>query len=179
MQCLVSFADHSGRCFPSIRTFAQHAGISKSAAQRDLAELVEAGLASRKRRPGRGYVYHVARRFLPRLALRKLSQTRDRQSGRAPAPSQDRPAGTVPERGMHKEKPLKNSQGYARTHASFGKGKSEMTGSAYDFDRVASQWKARVEGWVRSGGRFWLAEWGPRPNERGCLAPAVLLQTAT
>jgi len=27
MQCLVSFADHAGRCFPSIRTFARHAGI--------------------------------------------------------------------------------------------------------------------------------------------------------
>src|SRR3954452_5569565 len=47
--------------------------------------------------------------------------------------------------------------------------KSEMTGSAYDFDRVVGQWKARVEGWVRSSGKFWLPAWGPRPNERGCL----------
>src|SRR3954471_19100895 len=93
MQCLVSFADHAGRCFPSVRRFAMHAGISKSAAQRDLAELVEAGLASRKRRPGRGYVYRLARRFLPRLAPRKLSQARDPQSGRAPVPSRDQPAG--------------------------------------------------------------------------------------
>ena len=39
MQCLVSYADHAGRCFPSLRGFAIHAGISKSAAGRDLAEL--------------------------------------------------------------------------------------------------------------------------------------------
>jgi hypothetical protein len=54
MQCLVSFTDHAGRCFPSVRRFAVHAGISKSAAQRDLAELVALGHATRKRRPGRG-----------------------------------------------------------------------------------------------------------------------------
>ena len=63
MQCLVSFADHAGHCFPSSRTFAVHAGISKSAAGRDLAE---ARLITRKRRPGGVYVYLVARRFLPR-----------------------------------------------------------------------------------------------------------------
>jgi DNA-binding transcriptional MocR family regulator len=56
MQCLVSFADHAGRCFPSIRTFAQHAGISKIAAGRDLAELTEAGYVTRKRRPGGVFV---------------------------------------------------------------------------------------------------------------------------
>ena len=43
MQCLVSFADHAGRCFPSLRTFAVQAGISKSAAGRDLAELEAEG----------------------------------------------------------------------------------------------------------------------------------------
>src|SRR3954454_5706009 len=81
MQCLVSFADHAGRCFPSVRTFALHAGISKSAAQRDLADLEAEGHVTRKRRPGGVYVYRINRRFLPRMASRKLSQTRDRQSG--------------------------------------------------------------------------------------------------
>src|SRR6185369_16195471 len=61
MQCLVSFADHTGRCFPSVRTFATHAGISKSAAGRDLAALTEAGLVTRKRRPGGVYMYQIAR----------------------------------------------------------------------------------------------------------------------
>src|SRR3954447_19879115 len=85
MQCLVSFADPAGRCFPSIRTLALHAGISKSAAGRDLAELVDAGLVTRKRRPGGVYVYRIDRRFLPRWAPRKLSQARDGNRGTAPA----------------------------------------------------------------------------------------------
>ena len=156
-----------------MRTFARHAGISKSAAQRNLAELAETEHVTRKRRPGGVYVYRIARRFLPKLAPRKLSQARDRKSEASLAAAMACSAGGVPQPGTQKEKPLKNSQGYARTRASFGK--SETTGSVYDFDRVASQWKARVEGWVRNGGRFWLAEWGPRPNERGCLAPAALL----
>ena len=62
MQCLVSFADRAGRCFPSIRTLAQHAGISKSAAARDLAELAAAGLVTRRRRPGGVYVDRIDRR---------------------------------------------------------------------------------------------------------------------
>src|SRR4051812_9240717 len=85
MQCLVSFADHAGRCFPSIRTFAQHAGISRSAAQRDLAALVAARLITRRRRPGGVYVYRINPRFLPKWQKRKESQVRDRQTGAAAA----------------------------------------------------------------------------------------------
>jgi hypothetical protein len=33
------------------------------------------------------------------------------------------------------------------------------------------QWRARIGGWVRSGGRFWLPQWGPKPGETGCFAP--------
>ena len=87
MQCLVSFADHAGRCFPSLRTFALHAGISKSAAGRDLAALIEAGLITRKRRPGGVYVYRIARRFLPRWPKGKVSQARDRQIRRCFCPA--------------------------------------------------------------------------------------------
>src|SRR3954465_9710782 len=65
MQCLVSFADHAGKCWPSVRTFAAQAAISKSAAGRDLAELEAEGHLTRKRRPGGVYVYQIARRFLP------------------------------------------------------------------------------------------------------------------
>lgn len=32
-----------------------------------------------------------------------------------------------------------------------------------------AQWQARVRHWQKS--RFWLPQWGPKPNERGCLAP--------
>src|SRR4051812_305300 len=104
MQCLVSFADHAGRCWPSIRTLAQHAGISKSAAGRDLAELEAEGPLTRPRRPGGIYVYRIDRRFLPRWAPRKLSQTRDCKPVSAPVQVSDRPPGGVPEGGT-KEKP--------------------------------------------------------------------------
>src|SRR3954451_1005263 len=108
MQCLVSFADQAGRCFPSIRTFALHAGISKSAAQRDLAELVETGHVTRKRRPGGVYIYMVDRRFLPRMAPRKLSQARDRQIQEPRARVPDRLPRAVPRAGTE-EKPDKQS----------------------------------------------------------------------
>src|SRR3954452_12050377 len=109
MQCLVSFADHAGRCFPSVRTLALHAGISKSAAQRDLAELEAEGLVSRKRRPGGVYVYRIDRRFLPKMAPRKLSQRRDGKRQEGPLPPSDRPTGGVPTLGT-KEKPGKKNQ---------------------------------------------------------------------
>src|SRR6188472_3283070 len=79
MQCLVSYADHAGRCFPSLRTFAVQAGISKSAAGRDLAELEAEGHLTRTRRPGGVYIYRIARRFLPQWAAEQVSQHRDRQ----------------------------------------------------------------------------------------------------
>jgi DNA-binding transcriptional ArsR family regulator len=66
MQCLVSFADRAGQCFPSVRKLAAFAGLSKSAVSRHLRDLVEAGVISRKRRPGRGYQYEIDARFLPR-----------------------------------------------------------------------------------------------------------------
>jgi hypothetical protein len=36
-------------------------------------------------------------------------------------------------------------------------------------------WANRVQSWRRSGGQFWNAFWGPRPDEPGCWAPAALL----
>ena len=39
----------------------------------------------------------------------------------------------------------------------------------------ADRWQARIRSWIRSGGKFWLADWGPRPNEPGCWAPPGLL----
>src|SRR4051812_30778326 len=94
MQCLVSFADRAGRCWPSCRKFAAFAGISKSAAQRHLADLVEAGVATRKRRPGRGYEYEIDPQFLPRAPLShsrkaavpvQTAQETDREGAGTPA----------------------------------------------------------------------------------------------
>ena len=39
---------------------------------------------------------------------------------------------------------------------------------AQDFPEAP--WEQRIESWRTS--RFWLPQWGPRPNEAGCWAPA-------
>ena len=69
MQCLVSFADRAGRCFPSVRKLAEQAEISKSTAARHLSALVGSGVVTRKRRPGGVYDYQIDRRFLPRAPV--------------------------------------------------------------------------------------------------------------
>jgi Helix-turn-helix domain len=170
MQCLVSFADRAGRCFPSIRTLAQHAGISKSAAARDLAELAAAGLVTRRRRPGGVYVYRIDRRFLPKWAPRKLSQPRDSRFGTAPSLMTDRSARGVPASGTE-EKPDKKNQGSAQARARFANPQVSYGALPDPNDR----WAPRINAWRKSG--FWLAEWGDRPNEPGCMAPQALLQT--
>jgi DNA-binding transcriptional regulator YhcF (GntR family) len=170
MQCLVSFADHDGRCFPSIRTFAVHAGISKSAAGRDLAALEAEGHVSRKRRPGGCYVYRIARRFLPQWAAEQVSQHRDHKAQALQARRAERAATGVPERGTE-EKPVKKNQGEG-ARARFGSSGTREPGGLPD---MTAQWRARVGGWVRSGGRFWLVQWGPRPDEAGCFAPPEAL----
>ena len=170
MQCLVSFADHTGRCFPSVRTFATHAGISKSAAGRDLAELVEARLITRKRRSGGVYVYQIGRRFLPRWAKEQVSQHRDRKAERLRPRRAEQAARGVPERGTE-EKPDKKNQGNAHARA----GSADRKVSFGELPDPTDRWRARVRSWVRSGGKFWLADWGPRPNEPGCWAPPGLL----
>jgi hypothetical protein len=161
MQCLVSFADHAGHCFPSIRTFAVHAGISKSAAGRDLAELTEARLITRKRRPGGVYVYRVARRFLPRWPREQVSQARDRKTKAWHARRAEQAARGVPTSGTE-EKPDKKNQGNAHARMSFG-----------EIPDDRAKWQARLRSWRKS--RFWLPLWGPKPGEPGCFAPAELL----
>ena len=169
MQCLVSFADHAGRCFPSLRTFARHADISKSAAGRDLAELAEAGLVRRRRCRGGVYVYQIDRKFLPSWTKEHLSQFRDRQRKAKQARRVERAAGGVPKAGTE-EKPEKKNQGNARARERFAKPKVSYGALPDSSDR----WAPRLRGYRRSG--FWLAEWGAKPGEAGCLVPAALLQ---
>src|SRR3954454_17935364 len=69
MQCLVSFADRAGRCWPSIRKLAAFAGLSKSAVSRHLRDLVKCGAITRQRRPGGVYDYQIDPRFLPRAPV--------------------------------------------------------------------------------------------------------------
>jgi DNA-binding transcriptional MocR family regulator len=164
MQCLVSFADHTGRCFPSLRTLAQHAGISKSAAGRDLAELEAEGHLTRTRRPGGIYVYQIARRFLPRWAAEQVSQYRDRKREAQRARRAERAARGVPEGGT-KEKPDKKNQRGAQARVGF----SRDDGLPRPVD-----WTPRLRSWAQ--GRFWLSTWGPKPTELGCWASPVALE---
>jgi DNA-binding transcriptional ArsR family regulator len=54
----------------------------------------------------------------------------------------------------------------ARTEENTFKKKSDS------LDFLASEpWEQRLLGWKKS--RFWLPQWGPRPNEPGCFAPSV------
>src|SRR3954453_19917518 len=69
LQCLVGFADKTGRCFPSVRKLAAVTGIGKSTVARHLSELVKALAITRRRRPGGGYSYQVDARFLPAARL--------------------------------------------------------------------------------------------------------------
>ncbi|MFL5285655.1 MAG: helix-turn-helix domain-containing protein [Rhodopila sp.] len=167
MQCLVSFADHTGRCFPSIRTFALHAGISRSAAQRDLADLTAAGLVIRKRRPGGVYIYRIDRRFLPNWPKKLVSQLRHRKQQTAHGCPVDQPSAGVPTGGT-KENLDKKNQGHARMRARFAN-----RVSCEDLPDYDSRWPLRLQGWQKS--RFWLPNWGPKPTEPGCCAPPALL----
>ena len=169
MQCLVGFADHAGRCFPSLRTFAVQAGISKSAAGRDLAELEAEGHLTRTRRPGGVYVYRIARRFLPHWAREQVSQARDRQREARRARRAEASLRGVPQPGT-KEKPGKKNQGTARERASDSPNRKVSYGELID-DR--SKWEARLRSWRQS--RFWLPLWGPKPSEPGCFVPVQMM----
>src|SRR3954470_13789501 len=76
LQNLVSFADRTGKCFPSVRTIAAATGTPRSTVSRHLAQLAEEGVIARQRRPGGVYAYTIASRFLP--AARGVSHSRDR-----------------------------------------------------------------------------------------------------
>ena len=65
LQCLVGFANHSGRCFPSVRKLSEVSDVPRSTVSRHLAELVKCGAITRSRRPGGVYTYQIDVRFLP------------------------------------------------------------------------------------------------------------------
>ena len=148
-----------------VRTFAMQAGISKSAAGRDLAALTEAGLVRRKRRPGGVYVYQIARRFLPRWAKEQVSQAWDRQREARRARRAERVARGVPEPGTE-EKPDKKNQGNARARAGFGKLRSELRRAAGPRPTAGRRGSAAGSGAAASSG----SPIGDRaPMSRGAL----------
>src|SRR4051812_22226966 len=150
MQCLVSFADRAGRCWPSIRKLAAFAGLSKSAVSRHLRDLVECGAITRQRRPGGVYDYEIDPRFLPRAPV-----------------SHSRAVG-VPRQAGQETEPRKQTRG-ARPRARFAK--VGLSFGEIPDDRA--KWDARMRSWRQSG--FWLPLWGSKPGEAGCIVPAALL----
>ena len=129
LQNLVSFADRTGKCFPSVRTLAAATGQPRSTVSRHLAQLAEAGVIARQRRPGGVYAYVIAGRFLP--AARGVSHQRERG---VPPPGTEEQAG--------------KKTGYARARFA----KSGISFGEIQDDR--SKWEARLRSWRKSG--FWL-----------------------
>ena len=153
MQCLVGFADRTGRCFPSVRKLAAFAGLSKSAVSRHLRDLAKAGVITRQRRPGSVYEYKVDARFLPRAPV-----SHPRLEG---VPRQARQETDLPKQTREARKRAR----FAKSGISFG-----------EIPDDRAKWEARLRSWQKSG--FWLPLWGAKPGEAGCIAPATLLQTA-
>lgn len=87
LQCLVGFADRTGKCWPSSRTLAAVGALGKSTIARHLAQLVRDGHVARERErvPGGGwrFVYRVATHFLPRAV------SHQRKSGVPPAKTEE------------------------------------------------------------------------------------------
>lgn len=141
LQCLVAFADRTGKCWPSVRKLAEVSDLGKSTVSRHLAELTRIGIISRTRKPGGVYSYTIDARFLP--AARAVSHAAPKVAPKA-----------VPAARIEEKVGFKNT----------------------DSHDDSAQWDARMRAWHRSGGRFWPAFAGPRPDEPGCWAP-VKIQT--
>jgi DNA-binding transcriptional MocR family regulator len=151
LQNLIAFADHGGRCWPSVRTLAAATGTPRSTVSRHLAQLAADGVIARQRRPGGVYAYVIAARFLP--ARRGVSHRR-----REGVP----PAGRKEQAGKKTEDARAR---FAKSGLSFGELPDER-----------SKWEARLRSWRQS--RFWLPLWGSKPTEPGCMAPPALLHAA-
>ena len=148
LQNLVSFADRSGKCWPSVRTLAKATGTPRSTVSRHLAQLAQEGVITRQRRPGGVYAYVIEKAFLP--AMRGVSHGREK-----PVP----PVRTEEQLG---KKTGARGARFVKREVSFG----EMPD-----DRA--KWQARLRSWQQS--RFWLPLWGPKPSEPGCFIPASLM----
>src|SRR5215212_5182574 len=138
LQCLVGFADKTGRCYPSVRKLAEVTGISKSSVSRHLAELEKAHAITRRRRPGGVYTYQIDARFLPAARMAsKLSHRRERAVPRAPT----------------EEKPFL----IKKTSHALRDSQVRGVGSAFPDDLLSvSPWQQRLQSWERS--RFWLPQ---------------------
>ena len=159
LQNLVAFADHGGKCWPSVRTLAAATGTPKSTVSRHLAQLAAEGIITRQRRPGGCYAYTIAKAFLP--AQRGVSHRREK--GVPPPRTEEQVAKETGARGARFA--VSPSGGSNARFAVF-RAKENSFGELLD-ERV--KWEARLRSWRQS--RFWLPLWGPRPDQPGCFAP--------
>jgi hypothetical protein len=168
LTALLRYVDKLGRCWPTLKQLAADVGRSEATMSRVMARLDHAYgvFDERVRRDGGRYRYTVNARFLPRWP----GKQRDAASGTAstcsvPSPLAQRANGDQAnpskyvERG--RERPIRSAYQ-----------KAEGQDGLLD---MSDQWKARIGGWQRSGGRFWLPQWGPRPNEPGHFIPPSVL----
>src|SRR3954451_1344492 len=150
LTCLARYTNRAGEAWPTMRALAKDAAISLASVSRYLRSMAEAGVFQRERLPGGGrYRYTLAEPYRLRWPERvSRLQNRVPQAG---TPEQARPE-------KHGER-----ERFADRRVSYG-----------ELPDQTDRWKARIRGWVRSGGQFWLADWGPRPTEPGCWVPLGL-----
>ena len=146
---LARYADRDGRCFPSMRTLAGAAKKSLATVCRWLKQLSGLGCFTRSREAGRVYHYVLAEPYRLRWPTKR-------------EPSVSPPKEGVSHGATQEALPLKQVE--RRGFAGFGKVDEGLP--------RATDWEPRMRGWLKRG--FWLAAWGPRPNEPGCWAPAAL-----
>ena len=163
MAALLRYANKAGECWPVLRQLAADIGKSEATVCRAMQRLANTFNAFTERcRPGNGrYRYKIAERFLPRWPGRKPPPDPSCmvvQDGLAQAASQE----ANPAKQAREARP-RDRLGFA----------GKTAGLPLD---PASQWRKRIESWWRSGCKFWLAEWGDRPGQPGCLADPRLIR---
>jgi hypothetical protein len=149
LTCLARYTNRAGEAWPTMRALAKDAAMSLASVSRYLRSMAEAGVFQRERLPGGGrYRYTLAEPYRLRWPER-VPVVQNRVS----------PAGT-PEQA----RPVKH--GERERFANRGGSYSELPD-----DRA--KWQTRLRSWRKS--RFWLAQWGGRPDEAGCIVPPALL----
>jgi hypothetical protein len=160
LQNLVAFADHAGKCWPSVRTLASVTGTPRSTVSRHLAQTGAGGHNHAPATPRRLLRLTIKKAFLP--AQRGLSHQR---KSAVPRVRTEEKSGK--ETGALARRFARSGASDFLSTSSFGGGLPDMT----------SQWRKRIESWATSGGRFWLDSWGEKPGQPGCMVPAEALAT--
>ena len=148
LTCLARYADRAGCCWPSMRQLATDARMSVSTVCRRLKEMADLAVFQRRRKGVGRYVYTLAAAYRPRWPGH-VSAEKHR----------------VSQAETQEANPTKHEKRFGKSGITEG-GLPDQT----------DRWQARVRSWIKSGGKFWLAEWGEKPGEAGCMVPVPLLE---